>query len=142
VAGGSRLILVDTTVWIDFFNGRSSPEKRAFERLLERGEMICLTDVILTEILRGITADSEFETARHYLQQFPCLTARAPATYLHAAELYRKARRKGVTVRSTIDCLIAAVCLENDVALLHHDSDFDLLAKTCRLRISDPAKIL
>lgn len=132
------MILVDTTVWIDYFNGRASAENKALHRLLEKERLLCLTDIVMTEILRGFNKDSEFSQARHQLSQFPCLTAKAPKSFLHAAELYRYCRKKGDTIRSTVDCLIAAVCLENDVALLHHDRDFNVLAKHCGLETINP----
>lgn len=129
------MILVDTTVWIDFFRGINSPEKRAFEQLLHEGSMVAITDIVLTEILRGIQPEKEYQIVKHRLSAFPCLTARAPQTFVHAADLYRRCRKKGATIRSTVDCLIAAVCLEHEAALLHHDSDFDLLAKHAGLKI-------
>jgi predicted nucleic acid-binding protein len=132
------MILVDTTVWIDFFNGRASLPAQAFEALLARREMLCVTDIVLTEILRGFPSDTDHVRARVFLSDFPSITARAPKTFLLAADLFRQCRKKGFTVRSTVDCLIAAVCLENDIRLLHRDADFDVLAKCCRLRTVDP----
>ena len=136
------MILVDTTVWVDYFRGISSPEERALTRLIESGnELLCLTDIILTEILQGISSEAEYRKTLHFLERVPCLTAKAPATFLHAAELYRRCRKKGATVRSTVDCLIAAVCVENKASLLHHDADFQALARHAGLRVIDPAKI-
>jgi predicted nucleic acid-binding protein len=142
VARGSAVILVDTTVWVDFFRNDPTREKRAFEVFLQRGEMLCLTDIVLTEILRGTVKDREYDLVKHHLASFPCLTARAPQTYIHAADLYRVCRKKGANVRSTVDCLIAAVCLEHKVPLLHHDVDFDRLAKHCGLQTVDPSGVL
>jgi predicted nucleic acid-binding protein len=137
------MIMVDTTVWIDYFKDLRTPEHRALERLIINGNpMICLTDIIQTEILQGIRSDADHANAIHYFQQMPCLTAKAPSTFIHAAELYRRCRKNGVTIRSTVDCLIAAVCIENKASLLHHDSDFDHLAKHCGLKKTNPASIL
>jgi len=130
------MILIDTTVWIDFFRGTDSPEKRTLEHLLQKGTMVAITDIILTEILRGIPHDKEYQMVKRQLNSFPCLTAKAPRTFVHAADLYRRCRKKGVTIRSTVDCLIAAVCLEHETALLHHDSDFTQLAKHTGLKIA------
>jgi len=130
------MTLVDTTVWVDFFRGTDSPEKRTLEYLLQKGAMVAITDIILTEILRGIAHDREYQLVKRRLDSFPCLTAKAPRSFVHAADLYHRCRRKGVTIQSTVDCLIAAVCLEHEAALLHHDSDFTLLAKHTGLKIA------
>ena len=137
-----RVIMIDTTVWIDYFRGIRSPEHRALEHLIQEGRMICVTDIIQTEALQGIRSDEQYIKTRHFLQRLPCLTAKAPATFLHAAELYRLCRKRGGTIRSTVDCLIAAVCLEARTPLLHHDADFDQLAKHCGLRKANPVDIL
>jgi predicted nucleic acid-binding protein len=136
------MIMVDTTVWIDFFRGIESPEHRALERLIQQGGMICTTDIIQTEILQGIRSDDHYLKTRHTLQRLPCLTAKAPSTFVHAADLYRRCRKRGATIRSTIDCLIAAVCLETRTTLLHRDSDFDQLSKHCGLKRANPSTIL
>ena len=134
--------MIDTSVWIDYFRGIRSKEHLALEHLITNGKMICVTDIIQTEILQGIRSGTEHAKTRHYLTRLPCLTAKAPSSFLHAAELYRRCRKRGATIRSTIDCLIAAVCLENKVPLLHHDADFAQLARHCGLKQSNPAAIL
>jgi predicted nucleic acid-binding protein len=136
------MIMIDTTVWVDYFRGVRSSEHLALERLIREGRMICVTDIIQTEILQGIRSDEEHANTRHFLKRLPCLTARAPATFLHAADLYRRCRKRGVTIRSTVDCLIAAVCLETRTPLLHHDADFDHLTTHCGLKRANPATIL
>ena len=136
------MMMVDTTVWIDYFRDIQSPQSNALERLISKASMICMTDIILTEILQGVRSDDQLLKTRHLLQRVPCLTAKAPFTFIHAAELYRHCRKKGVTIRSTVDCLIAAVCLENKVPLLHHDPDFDQLSKYCGLQKVNPSTIL
>jgi predicted nucleic acid-binding protein len=135
------LTLVDTTVWIDFFRDSETPQRHAFETLIEAGELVVIMDIILTEILRGTASNKEYAAVKRRLASFPCLTARAPKTFIHAADLYRSCRKKGVTVRSTVDCLIAAVCIENKAALLHNDSDFDYIAKCSTLKILDPKSV-
>ena len=136
------MMMVDTTVWIDYFRGIRTPEHRALEKLISAGSrVICLTDIIQTEILQGVTSDNDHMKVRHFLQHLPCLTAKAPATFYHAAELYRRCRKKGATIRSTVECLIAAVCLENKIPLLHHDADFDHLTKHCGLKKVNPRLI-
>lgn len=133
------MIMVDTTVWIDFLRGTRSAEQKVLEKAISAGtRLICITDVIQTEILQGIRSDDQYAKTRHLLQRVPCLTAKAPATFLHAADLYRRCRKKGATIRSTVDCLIAAVCIENKVPLLHHDRDFEVLARHVGLKTVDP----
>lgn len=136
------MMMVDTTVWVDFLRGTRTPEHSALERLILAGSrMICLTDIIQTEILQGIRSEEAYRKTRHFLQSLPCLTAKAPATFIHAADLYRSCRKKGATIRSTVDCLIAAVCLENKISLLHHDADFDRLSRYCGLKTVAAASI-
>ncbi len=136
------MMMVDTTVWIDYFRGVRTPEHRALERLISTGSrVICLTDIIQTEILQGILSEEHYMKTRYFLQRLPCLTAKAPFTFHHAADLYRRCRKKGTTIRSTVDCLIAAVCLENKIPLLHHDADFDHLTRHCGLKKVNPQLI-
>lgn len=137
-----HVILVDTTVWIDLLRDIASPERRALEVLLARPRILCVTDIIVTEVLRGISDEQEFQKTRYYLNSFSCLTARAPRTFIHAAELYRRCRKKGATIRSTVDCLIGAVCIENKASILHHDTGFDHLIKHCGLAKANPVTIL
>ena len=128
-------ILVDTSVWIDFFNGISSRSKIALHNLLETEEDICISEYILTEILQGFKDDKEFESAKRHLLNFPVYGLKAPESYIHAAQLYRACRKKGVTIRKTADCLIAQSAIEHGLFLLHNDSDFDRIASICNLRI-------
>ncbi|MFO7970666.1 MAG: PIN domain nuclease [Desulfobacterales bacterium] len=128
-------ILVDTSVWIDFFNGISSLSKIALHNLLETEEDICISEYILTEILQGFKDDKEFESAKRHLLNFPVCGLKVPESYIHAARLYRACRKKGVTIRKTADCLIAQSAIEHGLFLLHNDSDFDRIASICNLRI-------
>jgi predicted nucleic acid-binding protein len=119
------MILADTSVWIDFLNGINSRHRRLLHRLIEDDEDLCLTGVIVTEILQGIKEEKDFKTVQATLLEFPIYHPRGTETYLKAADIYRQCREKGKTVRKTIDCIIAAICLENDLMLLHKDRDFD-----------------
>jgi len=121
------MILVDTSVWIDFLNGADSKERHALHRLIEEEEDISITEIILTEILQGIKEDENFKRVKDYLLEFPIHKPKGTETYLKAAEIYRDCRKKGKTVRKTVDCIIAAVCIENNLALFHKDSDFDII---------------
>lgn len=128
-------ILVDTSVWIDFFNGVSSPSKIALHNLLQVEENICISDYILTETLQGFKNDKEFEAAKRHLLNFPIYRLNVPQSYIQAAQLYRACRKKGVTIRKTADCLIAQTAIEHELLLLHNDNDFDLITSICNLRI-------
>ncbi|MDE2058977.1 MAG: PIN domain nuclease [candidate division NC10 bacterium] len=129
------MILVDTSVWVDFLRGEDSSQRRLFHRLIEDEADISMTEIIFTEILQGIKNDGEFQAIRDYLLEFPLYTPKGIETYLHAARIYRNCRKKVKTVRRTIDCIIAAICIENDLTLLHKDSDFDLIQACTGLQV-------
>jgi predicted nucleic acid-binding protein len=128
-------ILVDTTVWIDFFNGVSSPHRVSLRRLIEAEEEVCISGYILAETLQGFKDDKEFEAARTHLLHLPILDLTLPDSYTGAARLYRTCRKAGVTIRKTADCLIAQTAIEHDVPLLHNDKDFDRIASVSGLEI-------
>jgi predicted nucleic acid-binding protein len=130
------LILVDTSVWIDFFNGRNTPHRKRLRDLLEGDEDICLSEIILMEILQGIKEDKLHREIKDYLFALTILQTIPVETYLHASDIYRLCRKKGLTIRKALDCLISAVATENDVALLHHDSDFNRIAENSNLKIA------
>lgn len=129
------MILVDSSVWIDFLKGTNSRERRALHRLIEEEEDVSLTEIILAEILQGIKEDKVFKKAKGYLLEFPIHRPKGVETYLKAADIYRDCRKKGKTVRKTVDCIIAAICIENDLVLLHKDSDFDHIGACVPLKL-------
>ena len=129
------MILVDTSVWIDFFRGANSAHCRALHKLIEDEEDIAITEIILTEILQGIKSDKIFRTVMNYLIEFPIYKPKGTETYLAAARIFRDCRKGGKTVRKTVDCIIAAICLENNLILLHKDSDFDLIGACSKLEL-------
>ena len=129
------MILVDTSVWIDFLRGVNSRERSVLHRLIEEEKDISITEIVLTEILQGIKEDKDFKTVKDYLLEFPVHRPKGVETYLKAAEIYRDCRKKGKTVRSTVDCIIAAICIENGLTLLHKDSDFELIGLCTELRV-------
>lgn len=128
------MILVDTSVWIDFLRGKDSKHRYLLRRLIEKEEDICLTEIILTEILQGIKDDALYETTKEYLLEFPMIKPKGTETYIKAAEIFRKCRKQGMTIRKTIDCIIAAIAQENNLALLHNDSDFEVIKNCSGLR--------
>jgi hypothetical protein len=127
--------LVDTSVWVDFLRGTDSPERRALHRLIEGEEDVAVTEIILTEILQGIKDDRDFRATRDYLLEFPIYRPRGTETYLEAARIYRGCRKRGKTVRKTVDCIIAAICIENGLVILHKDADFDALGACTGLKV-------
>jgi len=130
------MTLVDTTVWIDVFAGRNSAQVAILESLIQEREDICLCGVILTEVLQGIRNDKEYkrtESALSDLILFPMVYE----TFLLAANIYRNLRGQGITIRNSVDCMIAAVCMENNAHLLHNDRDFDLIAQHFGLQVVD-----
>jgi predicted nucleic acid-binding protein len=129
------MTLVDSSVLIDFFSKRPPTDQTAaLKRLLRSREEICVCGIILTEILQGIRSDREFRIVRDLLSDFTSLPI-ADATFRAAAELYRALRKKGVTIRKTNDCIIAAVAIEHRVPLLHSDRDFELIAAHSPLKV-------
>lgn len=129
------MIVVDTTVWIDFFNDRDEPHVRSFVDLVENDEGIALTDVILTEILQGLRSEVAVRRIERRLAPFEVLRLVSIDDFKLAAALHRTARTRGVTIRKTVDCLIAAVCVRESVPILHHDIDFDRLAACSDLMV-------
>jgi predicted nucleic acid-binding protein len=129
------VIVVDTSVWIDVLNGRDSPQALRCVELIEGGEPIALTDIVFTEILQGFRSDREARLVEGHLKVFPVLRLDGLDDFALAAELYRRARRAGVTIRKTLDCLIAAPCVRTGAPILHADADFDRLAECTPLRL-------
>jgi len=128
------MVLVDTSVWIDFFAGRNDSHVMSLQEAIESEEDLSLCGVILVEVLQGIRSDADFTKTKVYLGDLVFLPMRH-ATFVKAAELYRSLRKKGVTIRKPVDCMIASVAIEYNVQLLHNDRDFNHIAKNSTLRI-------
>ncbi len=130
------MIVVDTSVWIDFFAGRDTAQVIfLLRRLDQQDDEIALTDLILAEILQGLRTDRDVQRVEDRLSVFPVLRLSDLSDFRRAAALYRSARQRGITIRRTSDCLIASVCVREQVQLLHGDRDFDRLAEVTDLRI-------
>jgi predicted nucleic acid-binding protein len=129
------VIVVDTSVWIDVLAGRDTSQALRCVKLIEDGEPVALTEVIFTEVLQGLRTDKEAELVERHLRAFPVLPLESLDDFALAASLYRTARNEGVTIRKTLDCLIAAPCVRTGAPLLHADADFDRLASCTPLRI-------
>ncbi|MCF8084212.1 MAG: PIN domain nuclease [Deltaproteobacteria bacterium] len=128
-------ILVDTSVWIDFFNGFSSAPQVALRELLKAEEEVCISGYILAETLQGFKDETEFKLAKRHLLHLPILGLSIPDAYISAASLYRTCRKQGATIRKTADCLIAQTAIQYGMPLLHNDKDFDRIASVSSLRI-------
>ena len=129
-------VLVDTSVWVDFFNRHKSNEADALARLIEDEAEIATCGVVLAEFFQGIRDRESLKTLEGFFRDMPLLTPREPDTYLAAAELYRGLRARGVSVRSTIDCLIVRMAQEADVLLLAKDRDINRIIESglCRVK--------
>lgn len=128
------MIVVDTSVWIDFFRGKSSIQRHILHKLIEEEEEIALTEIILAEILQGIKKDRDYKKIKTFLLDFPVHRPQGLETYLKAAQIFRNCRKKGKTIRKTVDCIIAAICIERDQVLLHNDNDFDRIEACTALK--------
>jgi hypothetical protein len=122
------LILVDSSVWIDYFNGGLTPQTDKLDRLLGR-EPLAIGDLILVEVLQGFDDDREFRTARKLLTSLTLIEIGGIDIAIAAARNYRTLRRLGITVRKTIDTVIATRCIESGYELLHSDRDFEPFAR-------------
>ena len=128
------MILVDTSVWIDFFAGRNLPHVDVLEQCILDNEDMALCGIILTEILQGIADDTTHRRVRRYLS--PLIMLPMPETvFVRAADIYCKLRKKGITIRKSNDCIIAATALEHHCQLLHNDKDCSPIAKHFPLKI-------
>ena len=116
-------VLVDTTIWIDFFRGTSSLKVALLEDLIEKRADICCCGFILTEVRQGIREEKELVATKRLFDGLIYLPGDR-STFELAATIYRELRRKGSTIRNSIDCLIAAIVVQNGVAFLENDRDF------------------
>ena len=130
------MILVDTSVLIDYFKGVENRPAKKFNQVLENNIPFGISHLIYMEVLQGSQTDKDFNVLKKYLitQTFYELK-NGRESYAEAARMYLKLQKKGVTVKSTIDCLIARVAVENELFLLHNDVDFDRIAKHFPLKI-------
>ena len=120
------MLVVDSSVWIDFFNDADSPAVHVLEQLLDYGEVrLVVPDLVLFEVLCGFRHEREHRQARLLMQTLSIESVGGTELALAAAQHYRSLRAQGITVRSAIDVLVATFCIERDYALLHRDRDFD-----------------
>lgn len=130
------MVVVDSSVWIDFFNGAPNPARDSLRRLLADGEVeLVVPDLVLFEVLRGFRDERDYRQARLLMESLSIEAAVGEQLAEEAAQHDRALRRTGITVRSTIDVLIAAFCIDRDYALLHRDRDFDGFERERGLRV-------
>lgn len=122
------MILVDSSVWIDYFNGVICPETNLLDGFLGK-ESILMGDLILSEVLQGFSNDKDFQEAQQLLSLLPFREMLGHQVAIRSAENYRLLRMKGITVRKTIDVMIGTFCIFNQLPLLHRDRDFDPMEK-------------
>jgi predicted nucleic acid-binding protein len=129
-------VLVDTPVWADFLNGHPSPQARALSLLLEGDEDICTCGVVASEVFQGLTQDESRGALEELFRELTFIDPRGIDPYFKAAELYRLLRKRGITVSSTIDCLIAVLANEKGCYLLAKDKDLRRIVESGILRVS------
>lgn len=130
------MILVDSSVWIGLFRGDNTPQTQLVLDILQSGdEELALADFILLEVLQGFRSEQQAQTALQSLAGLPCFTLGGKPLAVLAASNYRRLRQKGISIRSTIDCLIATFCVEENIPLLHNDRDFDAFEQRLGLRV-------
>lgn len=128
------MILVDSSVWIDYFNGLDTDETRFLDEALST-DTICIGDIILAEVLQGFRSDKDYQLAREMLLELPLYQIMTPELALAGAENYRKLRKKGITIRKSVDNWIATFCIVNKLPLLFSDKDFQPYVDILGLRV-------
>jgi predicted nucleic acid-binding protein len=128
------MILVDSSVWIDYFRGTKTEQTDLLDALLS-SEPIAIGDLMLAEVLQGFSSERDFNQAKNVLLSLQQLAIGGTELAVQAARNFRTLRLHGVTVRKTIDALIATRCIESDLLLLHSDRDFDAFEKYLGLRV-------
>ncbi|MCC6189143.1 MAG: PIN domain nuclease [Anaerolineales bacterium] len=131
------MVIVDTTVWVDYLNGIATPQTDWLDQELDR-QRLGLTDLILSEVLQGVRDEREAAETRRELLKFEVFTTGGVELAVTAAQNYRALRARGRTIRRTIDCWIATFCVVNGHTLLYNDSDFDPFEEFLDLRVVHP----
>jgi len=131
------MILVDSSVWIDYFNNNTTREADFLDGALQ-SDVICLGDVILAEVLQGFSKDGDYRTAKSLLTALPIYQILTPDRAIRAADNFRRLRKKGVTVRKSVDVWIATFCIDEKISLLFSDRDF--IPFVDHLKLQSPLK--
>jgi predicted nucleic acid-binding protein len=128
------MILIDSSVWIAYFNGEITPQTDWLDAALGK-EIIVIGDIILVEVLQGFKNDGDFRQAKVLLSSFPFMEMLGKELAVKCAENYRLLRKKGMTVRKTIDVIIGTFCIHHNLTLLHDDQNFVPLVKHLKLKV-------
>ncbi len=128
------MILVDTSVWIDYFRGGELPQTQTLTQAISRGDDLCVCGIVLTEILQGISSEKERHSVKTLLDTLIFLPMPKESFEL-AAQIYRQAKEKGQTIRNTTDCLIAACAISHKAPLLQNDKDYVVIARYSKLKL-------
>jgi len=131
------MVIVDSTVWIDYITGASTIETVWLDREIDR-KRIGVPDLVLCEVLQGVRGDASYRRVRERFKSYEILRCGGEAIAVAAAQNYRSLRKKGITVRKTIDCLIATFCIHEGHSLLHNDRDFDPFEEMLGLHLIHP----
>jgi predicted nucleic acid-binding protein len=130
------MIFADTSVLIDFLEGRETESGQRLKTVLQQGIPFGINSFIYQEVLQGAKSEKEYRLLKKYLETQRFYHPKDPVeSFAKAAKIYFDCRRKGVTIRSTIDCIIAQTAIEHDLFLLHNDSDYDAMASVIPLKI-------
>ncbi len=130
------MVLVDTSVLIDYLCGADNAAVERFQHIMDGNLPFGISPLIYLEVLQGTRTEKDYTTVKSYLETHRFFRLQdEKESYAAAARIYFEGRRKGITINSTVDCLIAQTAIENDLALLHHDADFDRMRKVVPLKI-------
>jgi len=121
------MILADSSIWIDFFNDTNNEKVDALVEYLSR-ERVISADLVVTEVLQGFRKDSDFLTAVDIFNSIPFHSVLGKEIALKSAENFRLLRKKGITIRKTVDMILATYCIENNISLIQNDRDFEMIA--------------
>jgi len=128
------MILVDSSVFIDYFNGINNWHTDELNALLGN-ELVITGDYILAEVLQGFRNDKDYKIAKEIMQSFPCFNICNEELAIKSADNFRYLRTKGITIRKTVDLIIGTFCIENEMELLHNDRDFEPMGQYLNLKI-------
>ena len=128
-------VLVDTSVWVDFFNGHPSKQAETLAHLIREEADLVTCGLVVSEVLQGLRQTKSVSTIEHHFREMDWLTPIEPDTYIEAADLFRRLRSRGVTVRSTVDCVIASLAAHHDALILAKDRDLTLLVESGLLKV-------
>jgi predicted nucleic acid-binding protein len=129
-------ILVDTTIWVDFFREKErTKQANVLQQLIEEENNICICPIIYQEILQGVKDDNTFTEIKSILKNVKMIDTPIMTVADHAVDLYRGLRKKGITIRKPYDCLIASYAILEDIYLFHNDTDFNQMENNSKLKV-------